>query len=93
MKQLYINGKEASLWQKILFGMAMIGFLCLLIPLGITILLIGLVFVTVFYVYIYFKVKKIKKMMQMQEENIYQQPNQTVNNTREDVIDGEYKEL
>ncbi|GAA5097534.1 hypothetical protein [Wohlfahrtiimonas larvae] len=96
MKQLYIiNGKPASLWQKVLFALATIGFLILIIPLGLGILAIGAILTVVFYVYLYWKIRKIKKMLGAQEAQAYQQQNSTqnTNQRREGTIDGEYKEL
>lgn len=95
MKQLYINGKEASLWQKALFALATIGFLILIIPLGLGILAIGAILTIVFYLYLYWKIRKIKKMLSAQESQMHQQQNSTqnTNQRREGTIDGEYKEL
>lgn len=95
MKQLYINGKQASLWQKVLFALATIGFLILIIPLGLGILAVGAILTVVFYLYLYFKIRKIKKMLGAQEAQMYQQQNSTQNTQqkREGTIDGEYKEL
>lgn len=95
MKQLYINGKQASLWQKLLFALATIGFLILIIPLGLGILAIGAILTVIFYVYLYWKVRKIKKMLGAEEVRAYQQQNsaQNANQRREGTIDGEYKEL
>lgn len=95
MKQLYINGKQASLWQKLLFAMVTIGFLILIIPLGLGILAIGAILTVIFYVYLYWKVRKIKKMLGAQEAKMYQQQNnaQNASQRREGSIDGEYKEL
>lgn len=95
MKQLYINGKQASLWQKTLLALGTIGFLILIIPLGIGILAIGIVFAAFFYLYLYFKIRKMKKVFSAQQESFMQQQ-QTAQNTsqkREGSIDGEYKEL
>ena len=63
MKQLYINGKQATLWQKVLLTLGTIGFLILIIPLGIGILAIGAVAAAVFYVYLYFNLKKLKQFI------------------------------
>ncbi|WP_077926893.1 hypothetical protein [Wohlfahrtiimonas populi] len=95
MKQLYINGKQASLWQKVLFALATIGFLILIIPLGLGILAVGAILTVVFYLYLYFKIRKINKMLGAQEAQMYQQQNsaQNANQKREGTIDGEYKEL
>lgn len=96
MKQLYINGKQASLWQKVLFALATIGFLILIIPLGLGILAIGAILTVIFYLYLYFKIRKIKKMLGAQEaQQMYQQQNSTQNSNqrREGTINGEYKEL
>mgnify|MGYP001332552765 CR=1 FL=1 len=95
MKQLYINGKQASLWQKVLFALGTIGFLILIIPLGLGILAIGAILAVVFYLYLYFKMRKIKKMFNEQAAQMYQQQNsaQNANQKREGSIDGEYKEL
>lgn len=95
MKQLYINGKQASLWQKLLFALATIGFLILIIPFGLGILAIGAILTVIFYVYLYWKVRKIKKMLGAEKVKMYQQQNsaQNANQRREGTIDGEYKEL
>ncbi|MGL4674823.1 MAG: hypothetical protein ACRCXK_08175 [Wohlfahrtiimonas sp.] len=95
MKQLYINGKQASLWQKALFALATIGFLILIIPLGLGILAIGAILTVVFFLYLYWKIRKIKKMLSAQESQMHQQQNSTqnTNQRREGTIDGEYKEL
>lgn len=95
MKQLYINGKQASLWQKVLFALMTVGFLILIIPLGLGILAVGAILTVVFYLYLYFKIRKIKKMLGAQEAQMYQQQNsaQNADQRREGTIDGEYKEL
>lgn len=95
MKQLYINGKQASLWQKALFALGTIGFLILIIPLGLGILAIGAILAVIFYLYLYFKIRKIKKMFSVQEAQMYQQQKsaQNTDQTRDGTIDGEYKEL
>lgn len=95
MKSLYINGKQASLWQKLLFTAGTIGFLILIIPLGLGILAIGMICAAIFYLYLYFKIRKMKKMFNVQQETyMSQQKNeQTTSQKRESSIDGEYKEL
>lgn len=94
MKQLYINGKQATLWQKVLLTLGTIGFLILIIPLGIGILAIGAVAAAVFYVYLYFKLKKLKKVLNAQNETVYQQQrSENFQKNTGNTIDGEYKEL
>lgn len=92
MKQLYINGKQATIWQKALFTLATIGFFLLIIPFGLGILAIGMILTGIFYVYLYFKVRKIKQMMNVQEQ-MFKKAEPAMKNRQEGVIDGEYKEL
>ncbi|KZX37657.1 hypothetical protein [Wohlfahrtiimonas chitiniclastica] len=97
MRELYINGKQASLWQKILITLGSIGFLLLIIPLGLGILAVGAVLAVIFYVYLYFKVRKIKKVMQAaqaaQAQHMYENMRPKAEPTKRNIIDGEYKEL
>lgn len=100
MRELYINGKQASLWQKALIALGSIGFLLLIIPLGLGILAVGAVLAVIFYVYLYFKVRKIKKMMQaaqaaqaQQAQHMYENMRPKAEQTKRNIIDGEYKEL
>lgn len=98
MAKIYISGREASLWQKILVGIISFGALVLSIFLGWILLIIGGVVAIIAYVVFRIKMRKFYKQVSEMQSNMQQQTQNSDQSERyfskdDNVIDGEYKEL
>lgn len=103
-QQLYINGKPASLLQRILAAVIGIGALIVFAFFGLAVFVIGLGVTAVLAVIFFWKTRKIRKqvreeMARMQEEGgnfsqFYgQQPGRSKEQKKGELYEGEYKEL
>ncbi|PWD82829.1 hypothetical protein [Ignatzschineria cameli] len=104
-QQLYINGKPASLLQRILAAVIGIGALIVFAFFGLAVFVIGLGVTAVLAVIFFWKTRKIRKqvreeMARMQEEGggnfsqFYgQQPSRAKEQKKGELYEGEYKEL
>ena len=105
-EQLYINGKPASLLQRILAAVIGIGALIVFAFFGLAVFVIGLGVTAVLAVIFFWKTRKIRKqvreeMARMQEEGgsnfsqFYNQQQKQKESTSKkgELYEGEYKEL
>ncbi|MHC5225553.1 hypothetical protein [Ignatzschineria sp. LJL83] len=104
-RQLYINGKPASLLQRILAVIIGIGALILLAFFGLAILVIGLGITAVLGIFFWWKTRKIRKQFKEELNKANNQASQSPFSEAQNVNDiksgekkgklyeGEYKEL
>lgn len=103
-QKLYINGKPASLFQRILAAVIGIGALILLVFFGFAIFVIGLGVTAVLGLYFWWKTRKIRRQIneEMQRaqsgaqagfSDINKMKSQTMREKDGNLYEGEYKEL
>lgn len=102
--QLYINGKPASLLQRVLAAIVGIGALILFAFFGLTIFVIGLGITAVLGVYFWWKTRKIRRYIneEMQRAKMHSDAQSSAFKTNQhsqktgdagNLYEGEYKEL
>lgn len=104
-KQLYINGKPASLFQQIIAVILGIGALIVFAFFGLAIFVIGLGVTAIFAVYFFWKTRKVRKQFRSEMNRAkeraeahsfagHKDTNQTGEAaTKGQLYEGEYKEL